>query len=208
MGWWLLMMQLATAGTVLSHEAVDILGPPIWTADMAEGKQSGWEAEILDSQRGKVRVWNCREESDCVTRFASRVEGLPEYRIPLAADQARGRPGVRVVFREGTLVVDVERPAGDALELADRLFKALKHAGPWPEAPSIRVVEGRLHVTGHWADTAITLSSQLDRSTFLPSTSPVVLDVSGRPRVPEDARWAEVRVWDVYGRSASSRWER
>jgi hypothetical protein len=203
--WW--MVATALAGTVLSPDASPVLGAPSWLAAPDAEAASGWEAPILDDQPGRVRVWVHADVDAAKKQFASAKEGLFPRQVPLGADDSAGDPGVHVVFRQGELVVEVQRPAGAAVDLGERLLKAVRDGGAWPGEPSVRVVDGLLSVAGTWSEQSVTLAPRLDRTTFRSAPTPVVRNAEGRVVVPAGTRWVEVRVWDRYGRSSKTRWE-
>jgi hypothetical protein len=205
--WWVAAAALASGG--LDPTSIDVLGAPTYLAP-----ELGWTAPVLDSQPGRVRVWMHRDEAEAVARFeAQRALQTRTRELEAGADQAVGNGLDLVLLREAELVAIIERPEGEALDLAERLVAAIKQAGPWPEAPGISVTDGHLEVGGRWAEVRVVRAPGVRRVTDglltgLPglSVSPVVRDEEGRLAV-RSGEVVEVLCWDVFGRGSVVRYE-
>lgn len=206
---WIALLTAALAGPVLDPSEIDLLGEPTRHGDgPGEASGFGWRAPILDSTPGTVRVWLHPDAAAARATWDSQTAPLGPDPTPLAlpADRAVGDGHARVWMQQGTLVVAVHRPEGEALDLATRLLRGVHDGGDWPTAPRVSRMDGALRVSGSWHEVSWSLPPRIDPETLLPTPRPRVITAEGLLRLPSGADRASVWVWDRYGRGHEVTW--
>ncbi len=199
---WLLLLGLAEAGSVLDPAAFPVLEQVRFT-----WPTSGWTARLGDPVPGQVDVWVAHDEASAKARFEELAGEAPRA-VALGADAAVGDAAARVLFREGELVVRVDRPSGGALDLSERLLKAVEDGGSWPHPPTLRERGDRLVAEGNWASSGWGRPSRFDPKTLLPVPAPIVLDGDTALVMTPTVTRVHFTGWDRFGRANRVDWHR
>ena len=202
---WMWSIAMAVAGSGIPFDAVPLVESVVF---LPEG---GWAGTIADEQVGACRVFVGQTENDAQVWLDAQSSWLPRETlpaVPFPAAVARGDTVRVLAFREGNVAVAIHRPSGAVLQVAQRLLDAIEEDSPWPADPVVAAGNGRLKVTGEWADVRFVAPSSLDLETFLPMLPSVVPVGAGEVAIGDDVHSVTVQTWDRFGRTAIVPWSR
>jgi hypothetical protein len=161
----------------------------------------GFVARLENEPDARVRVTISSNIPSSVAVFEGLAASLdvPAKSLLSPAEHTVGSPHEHVVLRDRNLVVDVRRPAGAALELAEVLFSAAEIAEGWPADPKMGFDGTTVTVEGV-STHRVTVPSTVAAGTFLPSPVVVAPINSNRSVLSRPSDKVRVVAWDKYGR--------
>lgn len=166
----------------------------------------GWSASIQDDRPGHLRFFVGRTEAEAISWFNAQAGDLVISKaIALAVDEALGDPYELVLWRDGNIGGRIERPAGGALDLAERMVAAIVDGEPWPATFELNVMGGEARVSGEWAAVRFYVPPKSDPTTFLPKPSTVIY-TGPQQAVVGDAKLVRAVAWDRFGRGHTVFW--
>lgn len=194
---WMFALAMAFGDMGLDPSDVPLLKEVVYLPD-----SWGWSAAVEDSAGGRVRVWVHQDEKQAEARYRGELsdELAQAPQIALSVDEGTCHGDQRCLYRQETMVVEVYRPQGEVLGLAQVLVQRASPIASWPTALKVNREEGQLHVEGAWQRISVKGPRRFDSSTFLPKPAPVYLGTEDqRYGVPGGAE-VTVIAWDRYGR--------
>lgn len=176
------------------HAGIPVQGVPGLGAPTFHDAVTGWSAPVLDAQGqplGVVRVYVAPTAAAAAVWMedAARAVQAPMAPIPAFGDLALANTGA-LVAHDGNVAFAVSVHGADPLGPARSLLSAIEQAPrPWPQAPTLRPVEGG------WAIVA---------------QDAVGFTITGGQRpLGQPDTWSElpeeIVSWDAWGRAAVMR---
>ena len=204
----LLLLSMTVAFGAELHAGIDpgtvpLLGEPVYVTPI-----SGWSAPIEEESGGQVRVFVTRSAADASERWDAELAQRPPVRsrVPFGDAMMIGDGWTWALVRDGNLVLRLERPGGEVLDLAQRLLGAIVDDVAWPAAPRVTLVGTTVRAEGPWVYARFTAPPRLDRHTYLPT--PVTIVPSGplEATVPVGTPKVRAVAWDRFGRDSTGEW--